>query len=211
MRGLTALAAGSCDSPGVRTPLPRHFGPWPGRRHQQPLPYMNEPLGHPATRAWGTKARRERRSRRPMPATSMPSRITRPAHGSTMRYSASISVDLPHPVRPAMPSCKARKGVFATFAMPRRAFLATRSLCGAGACCERRPTRVRDPGRSSVCARQACQAPLHSPATRLGAAWNSERDAVQDWRETRSVPHRQVLHAEVALRWGRRMGVRGGF
>lgn len=38
-----------------------------------------------------------------MPRTSTPSMTMLPAAGSTMRYSASISVLLPQPVRPQMP------------------------------------------------------------------------------------------------------------
>jgi len=51
----------------------------------------------------GTKARRLRRSARPIVATSMPSITMRPPEGSTMRYNAIINVLFPHPVRPATP------------------------------------------------------------------------------------------------------------
>ena len=61
----------------------------------------------PCPLACGTRARRERRSYRPMLAMSRPSMTMRPLLGSTMRNSVSSRVDLPHPVRPAMPTWRA--------------------------------------------------------------------------------------------------------
>ncbi len=61
-------------------------------------------------RTCGTKARRERRSLRPMLVVAMPSMRMRPPQGSTRRYKAIMRVDLPQPVRPATPTCKQALG-----------------------------------------------------------------------------------------------------
>mmetsp|Transcript_6916 Transcript_6916/g.17694 ORF Transcript_6916/g.17694 Transcript_6916/m.17694 type:complete len:258 (+) Transcript_6916:567-1340(+) len=59
------------------------------------------------TGSCGTSASRERRSRSPMDSTSCPSMRRLPPQGSTSRYSVIIMVDLPQPVRPAMPTFSA--------------------------------------------------------------------------------------------------------
>ena len=51
------------------------------------------------------------RSKVPIVDTSMPSTWMLPDHGSTMRKSARANVLLPHPVRPAIPTCRQREGV----------------------------------------------------------------------------------------------------
>jgi len=55
------------------------------------------------TGSWGMMASRERSSSSPIEAMSTPSMVMDPSNGSRMRKRHVMRVDLPDPVRPAMP------------------------------------------------------------------------------------------------------------